>query len=260
MSEYQRIRYYLSGAIASLTLNRPEKRNALDELTLRELTAAFELAGHDENVRVIVLKGAGPDFCAGADLEQLERMAATSDPLANLEDAATLGTLLIRMRQLPRPIIAALHGNVFAGGAGLATACDLIIATHTTSLSYSEVRLGFVPAMVMALLKRVVGEKTAFELTTLGNVIPAAEALRLGLFNRVVADAELDAEVQALASELAGRSASAVQLIKRLLYDTDGFSFEQAVRRGIEVNTLARLTPDFRAGVQQFLASRKKKR
>ncbi|MGH7466387.1 MAG: enoyl-CoA hydratase/isomerase family protein [Longimicrobiales bacterium] len=259
MSEYQRIHYGVHGAIATLTLNRPEKRNALDDLTLRELAEAFELASQEDGIRVIVLRGAGPDFCAGADLDQLERMAATSDPLANMDDAATIGNLLIRMRQLPRPIVAAVHGNVFAGGAGLATACDLVIATNSAKLSYTEVKLGFVPAMVMALLKRVVGEKVAFELTTLGTVIPALEAQRLGLFNRVVADAELDREVQALADELATRSASALQLIKRLLYDTDGFTFDQAVRRGIEVNTLARLTPDCRQGVQQFLAGRKRK-
>ncbi len=259
MSQYQRIDYQSADGIATVLLNRPDKRNALDDLTLRELSSALGAAAADDAVRVIVLRGAGPDFCAGADLSQLERVTASSDPLGNLADASFLGDLLIRMRQLPRPIIAAVHGNVFAGGAGLATACDLVIAADNARLSYSEVKLGFVPAMVMALLKRIVGEKVAFELTTFGSVLGATDAQRLGIFNRVVDSADFDREVSAYATELASRSASAVQLIKRLFYDTDGFTFEQAIRRGAEVNTLARLTPDCREGVQQFLAGRKKK-
>lgn len=255
---YQRITAQTHERVATVTLNRPEKRNALDDLTLQELAAAFDAAAQDDNLRVIVLRGAGPDFCAGADLTQLERMAATSDPLSNLADASMLGDLLMRMRKLPRPIVAAVQGSAFAGGAGLATACDLVIASDTAKLSYTEVRLGFVPAMVMALLRRIVGEKTAFELCALGNVISAADAQRLGIFNRMVPEAEFDQAVTDYTNELAQRSASAVQLIKRLFYDTDGMTFDQAIRRGAEVNTLARLTPDCRAGVQQFLASRRK--
>jgi methylglutaconyl-CoA hydratase len=259
MSAYERIRVQTRDAVCTITLSRPEKRNALDDATLHELKSAFAAAEQDAAVRVVVLRGAGPDFCAGADLSQLERIAATSDPLANLEDASALGELLIAMRQLQRPIIAAVHGSAFAGGAGLATACDLVIAADTAKLSYTEVRLGFVPAMVMALLRRIVGEKVAFELCTLGKVIAAAEARDLGIFNRVVPEEEFSAQVEAYAQDLAKSSASAVQLIKRLMYDTDGMTFEQAIRRGAEVNTLARMTEDCRTGVQQFLASRRKK-
>lgn len=259
MSTFERIRFDTRDGICTITLNRPEKRNALDDVTIADLSNAFVMAEQDPAAKVIVLRGAGPDFCAGADLSQLERIAATSDPLANLADASALGGLLIRMRQLQRPIIAAVHGNAFAGGAGLATACDLVIAADTAKLSYTEVRLGFVPAMVMALLRRIVGEKVAFELCTFGNVIEAAEAHRLGIFNRVVPEAEFEQIVSTYAQELAGRSTSAVQLIKRLMYDSDGMTFDQAIRRGAEVNTLARMTPDCREGVQKFLASRRKK-
>ena len=259
MSGYQRILSDTANGIETITLNRPEKRNALDERTISELRVAFAEAEADDGVRVIVLRGAGQDFCAGADLAQLERIAGASDPLDNLRDASALGELLIQMRQLQRPIIGAVHGNVFAGGAGLATACDLVIATETTKLSYTEVRLGFVPAMVMALLRRIVGEKHAFELCALGEVITASEAKQLGIFNRVVAEAQFNEDVGALAHELAARSGSAVQLIKRLMYDSDGATFEQAIRRGAEVNTIARMTPNCREGVQKFLDSRKKK-
>jgi methylglutaconyl-CoA hydratase len=259
MTDYQRILYDVDDGVATVTLNRPDKRNALDDVTFRELDSAFTAAAANEAVRVIVLRGAGPDFCAGIDLALLERSATTADPIANLHDASVLSNLLIRMRQLRCPIIAAVHGNVFAGGAGLATACDLVLAADTAKISYTEVKLGFVPAIVMALLKRIVGEKVAFELTAFAPVLSAADAQRLGIVNRVVPEADLDGEVATYARELAGRSASAVQLIKRLLYDTDGFTFEQSVRRGAEINTLARMTPDLREGVQKFLASRKKK-
>lgn len=259
MSTFERIVTETADGIETITLNRPEKRNALDERTISELRVALAEAEADDTVKVIVLRGAGPDFCAGADLAQLERIAGTSDPLENLEDASSLGELLIQMRQLQRPIIAAVHGNVFAGGAGLATACDLVIAADTAKLSYTEVRLGFVPAMVMALLKRIVGEKIAFELCVFGHVLSADEAHKLGIFNRVAGQAQFDQDVGALARELAARSPSAVRLIKRLMYDSDGMTFEQAIRRGAEVNTLARMTPDCREGVQKFLESRKKK-
>ena len=258
MSTFERIVTETTDGIETITLNRPEKRNALDERTISELRVALAEAEADDAVKVILLRGAGPDFCAGADLAQLEKISATSDPLENLEDASSLGELLIQMRQLQRPIIAAVHGNVFAGGAGLATACDMVIAADTAKLSYTEVRLGFVPAMVMALLKRIVGEKIAFELCAFGHVLTAEEAHKLGIFNRVAGEAQFNEDVGALARELASRSASAIRLIKRLMYDSDGMTFEQAIRRGAEVNTLARMTPDCREGVQQFLASRKK--
>lgn len=259
MTTFERIATDTHDGIRTIRLNRPEKRNALDEQTIAELSAAFAEAEGDAEVRVIVLRGAGKDFCAGADLAQLERIAANADPLENLRDASSLGELLIQMRQLRRPIIAAVHGNVFAGGAGLATACDLVIASETAKLSYTEVRLGFVPAMVMALLRRIVGEKNAFELCTLGNVLTADEACEMGIFNRIAGEAQFNQDVDALAHELARQSTSAVQLIKRLMYDSDGFTFEQAIRRGAEVNTLARMTSDCREGVSQFVASRKNK-
>ena len=256
MSDFERIRYDVEGALATVLLNRPEKRNAIDDQTVDELGEAFATADTDEQVRVVLLKGAGKDFCAGADLSQLERIAADADPIANLSHAAALGDLFILMRSIAKPIVAAVQGNVFAGGAGLATACDIVIAGESARISYPEVRLGFVPAMVLALLRRAVGEKVAFELAALGEPIPAQEAQRLGIINRVVLDDELDSRSDAFARELATRSASALQLIKRLLYGIDGMSFEQAIQRGAEINVLARSTPDLRAGVARFLARR----
>ena len=254
---YERILVHHEDRIAILTLNRPDKRNALDDRTVAELDDAIHRAGADPEVGVVLLRGAGPDFCAGADLSQLEKIAAGAGPLENLEDAAALGELLVRMRRLEKPIIAAVHGHAFAGGAGLATACDLIVASDDASFGYPEVRLGFVPAMVMALLRRACGEKVAFELVARGERISAAEAHRVGLVNRIFAAETFEQDALEFAHELAARSPSALRLVKRLFYGIDGASFEEAIARGAEVNVIARMTDDTREGVRRFLDRRK---
>jgi len=259
MSGFERILYDAADGVARITLNRPDKRNALDDRTVVELKAALERAETDPAVRVLLLRGAGKDFCAGADLAQLERIAAGAGAMENLDDAAGLGDLFIRMRRARKPIVAAVHGHVFAGGAGLATACDLVVAREDAAFGYPEVHLGFVPAMVMALLRRAVGEKVAFELVARGDRISASEALRLGLVNRVFPVESFDADAEAYARELASRSPSAVRLIKRLLYGMDGASFEEAIARGTEVNVIARMTEDTRRGVARFLEQRQRR-
>lgn len=243
----------IADGVLTLTLNRPDKRNALNAATVRELSKALLLAAADDDVRVVLLQAAGPDFCAGADLEEMRGVAERSDPLENLADAQTLGELLVVMRRHPKPIVGAVHGRALAGGAGLANACDLVLARDDTELGYPEVHLGFVPAMVMALLRRTVGEKVAFELVTRGERIDADRAAELGLVNRVIAEEAWEVEVGDYARSLARRAPSAVKLIKRLLYGMDGLSFEEAIARGAEVNVLARLTPDTREGLREFL-------
>lgn len=247
-----------AGGVRTLTLARPDRRNALDDELVTALSIELADAAAADDVRVVLLRGDGPDFCAGADLAALERIATESDPAANLADAESLGALLVAMRRHPKPIIAAVHGHALAGGAGLATACDLVIAHEDAVFGYPEVHLGFVPAMVMALLRRAVGEKVAFELVVRGERIGAGEALGLGLINRVVPDAEWEAGVVAYAAGIAERSATAVSLTKRLLYGMDGLSFEEAIARGAEVNVLARMTPDTRAGVRRFLEKKRR--
>lgn len=246
----------LADGVATLTLNRPEKRNALNDETIAELKYAIGEAGDNDEVRVIVLRGAGTDFCAGADLSQLQRIAEGATREQNYADAMKLGDLLIQMRRCAKPIVAAVHGNALAGGAGLATACDLIIADEKASFGYPEVKLGFVPAMVMALLVRTVGEKTAFELTALGNTISAQQAYEYGLVNRI-SSGNFEENVNAYAREIAQRSASAISLIKGLMHGIDGVGFEDAIRRGAEVNVQARMTEDCRNGVRRFLESRR---
>ena len=239
--------------IARITLDRPERRNALDRALVEELKDSLALAEADDRVRVIAIAGAGPDFCAGADLRELQE-AVEAGPEASLVEAQALGDLFLLIRRLEKPVVALVHGRALAGGAGLATACDLVLASDDAQLGYPEVRLGFVPAMVMAILRRSVGEKRAFELIALGDSIDAATALEYGLINRVFPAASFDPDSAAFLETLGARSASALALSKRLLYQIDGASFEASIRAGAQVNVIARLTDDCREGVRRFLA------
>jgi len=246
------LRSALQDGVLTLTLDRPDKRNALNAALVDALHAALERADLDAEVRVVVLRGAGRDFCAGADLEEL--LASAELTLAENEATARrLGALFSRMRALPKPVVAVVQGRALAGGAGLVTACDLAIAGDGAQLGYPEIQRGFVPAMVMALLRRCVGEKVALDLALTGRVLTASEARSLGLLARVVPEADLDREASALATTLASASPSAVALIKQLLYQLDGRSVEEGIALGARINALARETPDFRAAIARFL-------
>lgn len=240
------------GGVATVTLDRPERRNALNAALVAELRAELRALDADEETRVVVLRGEGSDFCAGADLREV-RDSVESGVLASLADAQSLGDLFVEMRRMRAPIVAVVQGRALAGGCGLATACDLVVAAESASFGYPEVRLGFVPAMVMAILRRSTGETRAFELVALGRTIDAATAAGYGIVNRVFPDATFEADAAAFAAELSERSASAVALTKRLLYQIDGSDFEASIRAGAEVNALARLTDDCRAGIDKFL-------
>jgi methylglutaconyl-CoA hydratase len=235
-----------------ITLNRPERRNALNSELVAELKESLALADADSRVKVIAIAGAGPDFCAGADLAEVQA-TVEEGPIASLEDAESLGELFILMRRVSKPIVAIVHGRALAGGCGLASACDLVLAAEDARFGYPEVKLGFVPAMVMAILRRAVGEKHAFELVTRGESITAGRAKEIGLANVVLPPAELEKGSGEYLAALAARSGTAVALTKRLLYATDGVSFESAVRIGAQANALARTTEDCQAGIQRFL-------
>jgi methylglutaconyl-CoA hydratase len=241
------------GAVLTLTLNRPEKRNALSTALIEALHGAVEAADLDPDVRVCVLTAAGKDFCAGADLEEL--LASADAPAeANEASARRLGALFGRMRALPKPVIAVVKGRALAGGAGLMTACDIVLAGEGAQVGYPEVTRGFVPAMVMTMLRRAAGEKAALDLVLTGRLLRAEEARALGLVSRVVPDGALEREAGELARSLAAASASALALTKQLFYQLDGQSFEQGIALGARVNALARQTPDFRDAIARFLA------
>jgi len=241
--------------ILTLLLNRPEKRNALSGELVEALTRAVREARGREEVRVVLLRGAGADFCAGADLEELQGMLDQSEE-AGLEDARRLGSLLLALRECPKPTVAVIQGRALAGGCGLATACDLILAREDSELGYPEVHLGFVPAMVMAILRRKVPEGLAFELVATGERISAGEARRMGLVNRVFPADGFEERVRAFAEDLARRPPSALALTKSLLHEQDGLSVAQGIERGAQVNVEARRTDACREGVASFLARR----
>lgn len=242
----------LEDGILRLVLNRPDKRNALNGALVRALTEALREAGGSDAVRVIALMGAGKDFCAGADLKEV---AATQDggSEAALEDANALGALFLAIRRCPCPVVAVVRGRALAGGAGLATACDLVLAHQDAEFGYPEVHLGFVPAMVMTILRRKVGESVAFDLVVRGARLSAAEAAQVGLVNQVIPDDVFQPAVHEYLTDLASRPPGAVRLTKRLLYGLDAVGFEEGIARGAEVNTVARLTDECREGVRRFL-------
>lgn len=241
------ILYQVDQGIARITLNRPEKRNALNPELISELKKAIESSNH-----LIVLSGAGNDFCSGADLGGLHQMAH-ANVLDHIASAREMADLFIAMRRYPHPIIASVRGRALAGGCGLATAADIILAAESAQFGYPEVNIGFVPAMVMAILRRSVSEKRAFELITTGDIISAQTAFDYGMINRVFADETFDLDVHAFASKLAQKSSSALALSKRLLYHMDNMSFDAALEAGVQTNAIARSTEDCKRGIERFL-------
>jgi len=244
--------YSIEGAVARITLNRPEKRNALNDAVIGGIKEGLRNAAADKNVRVVVISGAGKDFCSGADLSALQKIANAS-VAENSEDARTLLELFLLIRALQVPVVAAVTGRALAGGCGLATACDLVLASASARFGYPEVKIGFVPAMVMAILRRNVAEKRAFELITRGAEISAEQALEFGLVNQVFSDESFEADVRAYVSEFEKMSASAIGLTKTLLYQMDGLAFPEALETGADVNVIARLTDDCQTKVAKFL-------
>ena len=239
-------------SILTITLNRPEKRNALNDALINDLKDALREADNDESLRAVVIKGAGKDFCSGADLSALQKIAE-SDILENHDDADNLRELFSIIRLVKVPVIAAVHGRALAGGCGLATACDLVLATADARFGYPEVKIGFVPAMVMAILRRNVSEKRAFALATQGFEFDALTARSFGLINEIFPSEEFETRVNEYVSVYKKVSRSAVVLSKRLLYQMDGLNFEAALASGVDINTIARLTDDCQKGIEKFL-------
>ena len=244
--------FEVDGGIAHVTLNRPHKRNALNDELIAALKNALKRANDDGSARAVILSGAGEDFCSGADLSALQKISNAS-VAENLDDARSLMELFILIRSIRLPVIAAVRGRALAGGCGLALGCDMVLASRSARFGFPEVKIGFVPAMVLAILRRNVSERKAFELMSIGDQISADEAERLGLVNRILDDEAFADEVDAFLQPILRVSASAISLSKRLLYQTDAVSFEDAVRCGVDINVTARLTEDCRKGIERFL-------
>lgn len=252
MSEEPAVLFSVEGAVARITLNRPEKRNALNDEVIRGIKEGLRKAAADENVRVIVIAGAGKDFCSGADLAAIQKIAGAS-VAENSEDARSLMEVLMLIRQVPVPVVAAVTGRALAGGCGLATACDIVLASASARFGYPEVKIGFVPAMVTAILRRNVSEKRAFELITRGDEIGADQAKEMGLVNHVFSGDTFAADVDAYVRVFEKLSKQAIALTKGLLYQIDGLAFPEALETGADVNVIARMTDDTQKGIARFL-------
>ena len=245
------VQYRAEDGVAHITLNRPEKRNALNAEMIAAFHGALDEAAEDAAVRVVLIRGAGQDFCAGMDLVALDR-GNDASALDHLHTARRVAGLLLAIRKHPRPVVAAVQGRALGGGAGIATAADLILMADTAWIGYPEVKIGFVPAMVAALLRRAVTEKRMFELLASGESIPAKEALAIGLVNRVIDEAGFEAGVDAYVHGLTEKSVSALTLIKSLLQQTDGMTLEKAIEAGAVMNAVSRTTEDAKKGFAGF--------
>jgi methylglutaconyl-CoA hydratase len=249
---YQKVTYEVERGVARIALNRPERRNALDQELLSELRDAVRVSAADESVRVVLVTGEGKDFCSGMDLRTFADDA--SGDLAKFQaEARNMAGLLLDMRRHPRPIVVAVHGRALGGGCGIATAADIVLAADSAQFGYPEINIGFVPAIVMAILRRLVSEKRAFELIATGQIISAQAALAYGMINHVFSTETFEREAEEFVVNLASKSTSALTLAKELFYRTDAMQFEAAMEAGAEINAFARTTDDFKRGIEKFL-------
>jgi len=252
---YNTVQLAYDGGVATITLNRPEKRNAISFELIDELLRALgEVAASD--TIVLILTGAGKAFCSGMDLENLKALLGRS-PEQNLKDSRTMVQLFRSLYEFPKVTIAAVNGAAIAGGTGLALLCDFTLAVPEAKFGYTEVRIGFVPAIVSTFLLRQVGEKQARDLLLTGRLFGADEALRIGLISEVVAPENLMPRARALAATLMQNSPASLRATKQLLTDHVRAELEAQIEAAIRENAAIRTTADFREGIASFLEKRK---
>jgi methylglutaconyl-CoA hydratase len=252
---YSTLLLEISGSLATITLNRPEKRNAISTQMMAELQAALDEI-EKTHARVGIITGAGKAFCAGMDLEMLAAIAKQS-PAENQEDSRRIAKLFRRIWSFPRPLIGAINGAAYAGGCGIATLCDFTIAVPEAKFGYTEVKIGFLPAIVSVFLTRQIGEKRSRDLLLTGRIIDATQARDYGLVTEVVPSDSLMDRANALADELMAASPSSLTRAKHLLTSSAAAGIDHDLERAILENARIRCTPDFKEGVASFLEKRK---
>ncbi len=252
---YSTIKVHSAQCVGYITLNRPEKRNALNAPMISELHDILDRWLKDSKVKVVVLKGQGKAFCSGADLAYLREMRQF-DFQQNKKDSLALGTLYLKMYTFPKPIIAQVEGPALAGGCGLASVCDLILANENAKFGYPEVKIGFVAALVSTFLIRQIGERKARELLISGKIISAREALDFGLINQVVDADQMEAVVQNWIHQFLQNGKQAMQTTKQLFSEFNYQNIEKDIERLSEVNARFRQTDEFSEGINAFLEKR----
>lgn len=251
------IKYEVADRIATITLNRPEKRNALSGLLVEELKDAFRQASADVEVKVIVLAAEGDAFCAGADLAYLQQLQNNTYE-ENLADSQNLMALFQLIYELDKVVIARVQGHAIAGGCGLATVCDFSFTVPEAKFGYTEVRIGFIPAIVKVFLLRKIGEGRAKELLLSGDLIEAERAVELGLINRVVTTTDLDIEVYGFARKLVAKnSAQSMALTKAMIGKVQTMTVAEGLEYAAQQNATARGSVDCQKGIAAFLNKEK---
>src|SRR6266436_637423 len=243
-----------SGEIAKITLNRPEKRNAINTQMIAELQTALDTIEKSHS-RVAIVTGAGTSFCAGMDLEMLAAIAKQS-PAENQDDSRRIAKMLRRLWSFPRPMIAAVNGPAYAGGCGIATLCDFTLAAPEAKFGYTEARVGFMPALVSMFLEKQVGEKLARDLFLTGRIVDAAAAKAIGLVTRIVPAERLMDAARELAATLIANSPGSVLATKRLLVRASEAEIDRRIELAVAESVAIRATPDFREGLAAFLEKR----
>jgi len=252
---YPTIQLAFEGQVAIITLNRPEKRNAISFELIDDLVSGLEQVAKSEAM-VLVLTGAGKAFCSGMDLDNLKGLLGRT-PEQNLQDSQTMVQLFRSLYEFPKVTIAAVNGPAIAGGTGLALLCDFTLAVPESKFGYTEVRIGFVPAIVSTFLLRQVGEKQARDLLLTGRIFGAEEALRLGLINEIVSPEDLLGRARQLAASVMENSASSLRATKQLLTDHARMELNAHIDAAVRENAAIRQTADFREGISAFLEKRK---
>jgi methylglutaconyl-CoA hydratase len=247
-----RLRLERQGPIGRIVLARPERGNAIDQGMATELFDACAQFEQDGQVRVVHLTAVGDNFSIGADVEALSTTVGATGEV-NRADAESFGRVLLGIRALMKPVVCSVYGRALGAGCGLATACDIVLAHQDAEFGYPEVRFGAVPAVVMALLRRTVGEKHASDLVLTGRVIDAEEAGRVGLVSRVLPAASYDQDVAAVLEGMAGSPSTSLALTKWLLYKLDALSFDDGVAAGVVTDVEARATSEFQDGLRRLL-------
>jgi methylglutaconyl-CoA hydratase len=253
--EYKTIALSFDSGVATITLNRPEKRNAVSFALVDELLAALDEV-EQSSARVVILTGAGKAFCAGLDLDELKNLLGKTNE-ENVEDSSRMGRIFRRIYDFPLPTIAAVNGAAIAGGTGFATMCDFTLAVPEAKFGYTEVRIGFVPAIVSSMLVWQVGHKIARDLLLTGRLFDAAEAHRYGLVNEVVEPERLMTRARELATQLLENSPSSMRATKRLINGFIAGQLDQQIGQAVQGNARIRTTADFREGITSFLEKRK---
>src|SRR6202167_928646 len=252
---YQTLQLDFEPAIATITLNRPDKRNAISYELIHDLIRALEEV-NNSSVRILILTGKGKAFCSGMDLDNLKALIGRTQE-QNLEDSRTMVSLFRSLYEFPKPTIAAVNGAAIAGGTGLALLCDFTLAVPEAKFGYTEVRIGFVPAIVSTFLLRQVGEKQARDLLLTGRIFSAEEAARMGLINEIVAPENLVARARELAALLLQNSPTSLRATKRLLSEHGRTERDAQMEAAVRENAAIRNTADFREGMASFFEKRK---